>query len=120
MPNTLDNTASVIDQQTMKVIDTFPVGREPQHVVPAYDLKTLYVARITCQPGWPRRGQPDPLNPVTGTPGRPLLSTTRTTCTSRRTAGSHVLRTIPLPRRGDGMPQDVKLSPDGKTFSLTR
>lgn len=32
----------VIDPHTFKVVDQFPVGREPQHVVPSYDLKTLW------------------------------------------------------------------------------
>jgi YVTN family beta-propeller protein len=42
VPNTGSNTISVIDPATFKVIDTFPVGREPQHVVPSWDLTTLY------------------------------------------------------------------------------
>ena len=43
VPNTQANTVSVIDQKTFKVIDTFHVGKEPQHVVPSWDLKTLWV-----------------------------------------------------------------------------
>ena len=48
VPNSKDNTVSVIDPATMKVIDTIRVGPanakgEPQHVVPSWDLKTLYV-----------------------------------------------------------------------------
>jgi DNA-binding beta-propeller fold protein YncE len=28
---------------TFKIVDHFPVGRQPQHVTPSYDLKTLWV-----------------------------------------------------------------------------
>lgn len=43
VPNTNSNTVSVIDPKTYKVIKTIPVGRQPQHVVPSWDLKTLWV-----------------------------------------------------------------------------
>ncbi|WP_225099416.1 beta-propeller fold lactonase family protein [Streptomyces sp. CoH27] len=43
VPNTNSNTVTVIDPATYKVIDTIPVGRQPQHVVPSWDLKTLWV-----------------------------------------------------------------------------
>ena len=43
VPNTQSDTVSVIDPATYKVIATHKVGREPQHVVPSYDLKTLWV-----------------------------------------------------------------------------
>jgi YVTN family beta-propeller protein len=33
----------VIDPHTFKVVDQFEVGRQPQHVTPSYDLKTLWV-----------------------------------------------------------------------------
>ena len=35
---------SVIDPMTMTVVDTVPVGINPQHVAPSWDLKTLWVA----------------------------------------------------------------------------
>src|SRR3982751_2473589 len=35
VPNTRSNTVDVIDPATFKVIDTFNVGREPQHVTPS-------------------------------------------------------------------------------------
>jgi YVTN family beta-propeller protein len=44
VPNSLSNTVDVIDQQTLKIVRSFPVGTRPQHVVPSYDLKTLYAA----------------------------------------------------------------------------
>src|SRR5260370_8898775 len=43
VPNTESNTVSVIDPATYKVIETLRVGRQPQHVTPSYDLKTLWV-----------------------------------------------------------------------------
>lgn len=43
VPNTNSNTVSVIDPATYKVIETIPVGSQPQHVVPSWDLKTLWV-----------------------------------------------------------------------------
>lgn len=43
VPNSESNTVSVINPQTHRVIDQFPVGEYPQHVVPSYDLKTLWV-----------------------------------------------------------------------------
>ena len=42
VPNSKSNTVDVIDPKTFKIIDSFAVGREPQHVVPSYDLKTLW------------------------------------------------------------------------------
>ncbi|HEX4530875.1 MAG TPA: hypothetical protein VIA11_15850, partial [Acidimicrobiia bacterium] len=41
VPNRASNTVSVIDPSTMKVVNTFAVGLNPQHVVPSWDLKTL-------------------------------------------------------------------------------
>jgi YVTN family beta-propeller protein len=43
VPNSGRNTVDVIDPQTFKIIDRFKVGRQPQHITPSYDLKTLWV-----------------------------------------------------------------------------
>lgn len=43
VPNTESDTVSVIDPKKFEVIDTIPVGRQPQHVVPSWDMKTLWV-----------------------------------------------------------------------------
>src|SRR3989442_820853 len=43
VPNGVSNTVSVIDPATYKVIETFPVGKQPQHVTPSYDMKMLWV-----------------------------------------------------------------------------
>jgi YVTN family beta-propeller protein len=42
VPSGLANTVSVIDPATRTVIDTIPTGAEPQHIVPSYDLETLW------------------------------------------------------------------------------
>ncbi len=43
VPNTESDSVSVIDPATYKVIDTFKVGRQPQHITPSWDMKTLWV-----------------------------------------------------------------------------
>ena len=43
VPNSGDNSVDVIDPQTFKIANHFAAGRQPQHVVPSYDLKTLWV-----------------------------------------------------------------------------
>ena len=42
VPNGLSNDVSVIDPVTMKVVATYKAGAEPQHIVPSYDLRTLW------------------------------------------------------------------------------
>jgi YVTN family beta-propeller protein len=43
VPNSGANTVDVIDPRTLKIVDHFAVGKQPQHVIPSYDLKTLWV-----------------------------------------------------------------------------
>jgi YVTN family beta-propeller protein len=43
VPNSGSNTVDIIDPATYKIIAHFPVGHQPQHVVPSYDLKRLWV-----------------------------------------------------------------------------
>src|SRR5512144_2712798 len=38
VPNRKSNNVAVIDPATFEVIDRYPVGRNPQHVVPSWDL----------------------------------------------------------------------------------
>ena len=66
VPNRASNNVSVIDPATMKVVDTFPVGLNPQHVVPSWDLKTLWVTNNA--EGTPN-GTLTPIDPATGKPG---------------------------------------------------
>ncbi|MFD0365723.1 hypothetical protein ACFQZZ_30165 [Nocardia sp. GCM10030253] len=66
VPNSKSNTVSVIDQASFQVIDTFPAGgEEPQHVVPSYDMQTLYVTNDLPLGG----GSLLPIDPRTGMPG---------------------------------------------------
>jgi YVTN family beta-propeller protein len=70
VPNRGANTVSVIDPATLKVVKTFPVGIHPQHVVPSWDLKTLWVANNA-------EGRTDgsltPIDPLTGKPGAQIM-----------------------------------------------
>jgi YVTN family beta-propeller protein len=43
VPNSGSDTVDVIDPKTFKIIRHFAVGRQPQHVVPSWDLKSLWV-----------------------------------------------------------------------------
>jgi len=43
VPNLGDGTVSVIDQHTLRIVDVYSTGGQPQHVVPSWDLKTLWV-----------------------------------------------------------------------------
>ena len=67
VPNRSSNDVWVIDPATLKVIDKFKVGVHPQHVVPSWDLKTLWVNNNA-------EGRTDgsvtPIDPLTGKPGK--------------------------------------------------
>jgi len=69
VPNVVSNTVDVIDTTTLKVVDRFSVGLNPQHVVPSYDLKTLWVASDAERTN---KGSVIPIDPKTGTPGTPI------------------------------------------------
>jgi YVTN family beta-propeller protein len=43
VPNRVSGDVYVIDPATLKVVDRFKVGVRPQHVVPSWDLRTLWV-----------------------------------------------------------------------------
>ena len=42
VPNSGGSSVDVIDPKTMQIVDHFDTGYNPQHVVPAWDMKTLY------------------------------------------------------------------------------
>jgi YVTN family beta-propeller protein len=65
VPNTQSDDVYVIDPATYKVVDRFHGGNEPQHVVPSYDMRTLYVTSSRV-PG----GSVLPIDPRTGKPGK--------------------------------------------------
>src|SRR3954469_21947179 len=171
VPNSGSNTVDVINPVTRRVIGQFPVGLEPQHVVPSWDLKRLYVTND-------RSNTLTPINPVTGRPGRSIPVAdpynlyftpdgTRAIVVAERLARldfrnphtfrlihslhvpcagvdhidfsasgrylvatcefsgqimkvdvtrERVIGTLRLPDGAGGMPQDIKLAPDGTVF----
>ncbi|GGP86971.1 YncE family protein [Streptomyces roseolilacinus] len=172
VPNTLSDTVSVIDPATYRVVETIPVGRHPQHVVPSWDLKTLWVNNNqghTLTPIDPRTGRRgkdvevhDPYNLYFTSNGRyaVVMASLDREIVFRDPHTMERRHTEPVPCYGvnhadfsadgrhfvvscefsgellkvdtqrmkvvarrelpfDGaMPQDVKLSPDGKTFYI--
>ncbi len=66
VPNLRGHDVHVVDPATMKVVDRFKVGYSPQHVVPSWDLRTLWVTNNA-----ERRtdGSLTPIDPRTGKPG---------------------------------------------------
>src|SRR5689334_24357883 len=69
VPNLKSNDVTVIDPATLKVVDRFPVGVNPQHVVPSWDLTTLWV---TNNAEHRTDGTLTPIDPATGKPGKPV------------------------------------------------
>ena len=66
VPHVQSNDVYVIDPKTMTVVDKFKVGLNPQHVVPAWDLQTLWV---TNNAEGTTKGSLTPIDPKTGKPG---------------------------------------------------
>jgi YVTN family beta-propeller protein len=69
VPNRMSNDVYVIDPDSLAVVDHFKVGRNPQHVVPSWDLKTLWVANNAEHH---KDGSLTPIDPKTGKPGRTI------------------------------------------------
>ncbi|HEY2815934.1 MAG TPA: hypothetical protein VGK44_02255 [Casimicrobiaceae bacterium] len=69
VPNLRSNDVYVIDPATMKVVDRFKVGAGPQHVVPSWDLRTLWVANNAERTN---KGSLTPIDPRTGKPGQSI------------------------------------------------
>src|SRR5688572_23181771 len=67
VPNRQSGDVWVYDPATLKVVDKFKVGVHPQHVVPSWDMKTLWVNNNA-------EGRTDgsvtPIDPLTGKPGK--------------------------------------------------
>ncbi|MGW4561823.1 YVTN family beta-propeller repeat protein [Streptomyces sp. NPDC004561] len=172
VPNTNSNTVTVIDPATYKVLGTIPVGHQPQHVVPSWDLKTLWVnndlgnSLTPIDPRTGKAGKPvavhDPYNLYFTPDGKyavvmasmdralvfrdahtmKVVKTVPVSCYGVNhadfsvdgryfivscefsgeilkvdTAQMKVIRQEKLPFHG-AMPQDVKISPDGKLFYI--
>jgi YVTN family beta-propeller protein len=172
VPNSGSDTVDVIDPRTFKIVEHFAVGGLPQHVVPSWDLRTLYVTNDTgnsLTPIDPQTGRPkgapipvdDPYNmyftpngryaivvaerlhrldfrdahsfrlhrsltvPCLGVDHMDFTADGRFLLASCEFSGQmvevdvqreRVVRTVSLPDGRAGMPQDVKLSPDGRLF----
>jgi YVTN family beta-propeller protein len=171
VPNSESGTVDVIDPRTYTVVRHFSVGLLPQHVVPSYDLKTLYVTNdagnsltvIDPRTGKPGRTIPvaDPYNMYFTPDGRyAIVVAERLHRLDFRDAHSFVLHrslsvpcagvdhmdfsadgsyliascefsgqlvkvdvarervvgVVTLPDGRAGMPQDVRVSPNGKVF----
>jgi YVTN family beta-propeller protein len=69
VPNLRGNNVTVIDPATLKVVDRFKVGRAPQHIVPSWDMRTLWVAN-NAERG--NDGSLTPVDPRTGKPGKAI------------------------------------------------
>jgi YVTN family beta-propeller protein len=65
VPNSRSASVTVIDPATHTVVRTFPTGRVPQHVVPSYDLSTLWVLNN-------EDSMLTPIDPATGVDGKPI------------------------------------------------
>ena len=66
VPNLRSNDVYVIDPATFKVVDHYAVGSVPQHVVPSWDLQTLWVNNNGRRVA---NGSLTPIDPKTGKPG---------------------------------------------------
>lgn len=66
VPNLRSNDVYVIDPTTYKVVDKFKVGEGPQHVVPSWDLRTLWATNNAERK---KTGSLTPIDPRTGKPG---------------------------------------------------
>jgi YVTN family beta-propeller protein len=67
VPDSGGSTVTVIDPATYRVIGSYPSGLNPQHVVPAYDMRTLYATNNLGN-------SLTPINPRTGRRARPNIA----------------------------------------------
>jgi YVTN family beta-propeller protein len=128
VPNFGSNTVSIIDPHTYRVIRVQHVGRGPQHVVPSWDLRTLWVNNNTGN-------SLTPINPATGTFGKPVkvddpynlyftpdgrfavvMAETRKQIVFRDPHTMAVKHVLPV---GCGGVNHADFSPDGRYFIVT-
>jgi len=65
VPDSAGRDVQVIDPATYQVIDHYDTGLDPQHVVPSWDLRTLYAANTLAD-------TLTPIDPFTGKPGKAI------------------------------------------------
>ena len=70
VPNLRSNDVFVVDPEAMKVVDRFKVGIGPQHIVPSWDLRTLWV---TNNAEGRTDGSLTPIDPKTSKPGKAVM-----------------------------------------------
>ena len=66
VPDSAGSDVEVIDPETYRVIDRYATGFDPQHVVPAWDLRTLYAANTLAD-------TLTPIDPFTAKPAGPAI-----------------------------------------------
>jgi DNA-binding beta-propeller fold protein YncE len=69
VPNLRGGDVHVIDPASMKAVDRFKVGIGPQHIVPSWDMKTLWVTNNAERT---MEGSLTPIDPKTGKPGKAI------------------------------------------------
>lgn len=69
VPNLRSNDVYVVDPAAMKVVERFKVGIGPQHIVPAWDMRTLWV---TNNAEGRTDGSLTPIDPRSGKAGKPV------------------------------------------------
>jgi DNA-binding beta-propeller fold protein YncE len=69
VPDRIAGDVTVIDPVLMKVVGRFKTGVNPQHVVPSYDLQTLWVVNNAENRV---NGSVTPINPKTAKPGKSI------------------------------------------------
>jgi len=69
-PNLWTGKVDVIDPETFKVVDSFVAIRSPQHIVPSWDLQTLWVSGDISYRGG--HASVMPIDPKTGKPGKEI------------------------------------------------
>jgi YVTN family beta-propeller protein len=69
VPNLKSSDVYVIDPATYKVVDHYDVGGNPQHIIPSWDLKTLWIAGSAERK---LSGILKPIDPATGKAGETI------------------------------------------------
>ena len=69
VPHVKSSDVYVIDPATLKVVDRIRVGLNPQHVVPSWDMRTLWVANNAENTKY---GSLTPIDPRTGKAGKAI------------------------------------------------
>ena len=67
VPNLKSGDVYVIDPATLKVVNRFKTGIGPQHIVPSWDLRTLWVTNNAENTS---KGSLTPIDPRSGKPGK--------------------------------------------------